>query len=212
VGERAQEPRDVAFTLKGAGGDGGELIDVVAGREHVAFAPDHDRSYGLIRFRGYDGIRERAIHDICQRVLLVGPRECQRQDVIRILYLDLFGHSSSPLGNFAWRLANQRATISISTSVKPSLSRAFSPATPALDRASPLRPVDIAALLDYLVEVGANRQRNLSQGACVRASRWHRLVRFAPDQASPRRENHEAAIGSTVPRYASFMRWVSVRV
>lgn len=87
--DRLHEPRNIPFALEGAGSDGGKFADIVAGREHVAFATDHDRSCGLIRFRGYDCVGERAVHDICHRVLLVGPRECQRQDVFCILYLDL---------------------------------------------------------------------------------------------------------------------------
>jgi hypothetical protein len=54
-------------------------------------------------------------------------------------------------------------------------------------------------------------------GACLLARkctpRWPRLARFAPDEASLRRENHEVTIGPSSPRRdASLMRCSSVRV
>src|SRR6185437_14711693 len=85
-----------------------------------------------------------AVHGVGDRVLLVGPRKGQRQDVILVLDLDVLGHSSSPLGNLLCTLVSQRATMSISAALKPWVRRALSSTTSALVRTSAFLPAAVS--------------------------------------------------------------------
>ncbi len=67
----------MALALHLAGGNRRELADVVAGGEHVALAADQNDPDGRIGLRALDRVRQRAVHRVGQRVLLVGPRHRQ---------------------------------------------------------------------------------------------------------------------------------------
>ena len=143
--DRVDEARDMTFAVEGAGRHHRELADVVAGGEHVALAAQHDHADRLIGLGGDDGVGQSAIHGIGDGVLLVGPREGEGENMVVVLDLDVLGHSSSPLGNLLCTLVSQRETMSISASLKPSVSRALSSATPALVRASALLARQVSA-------------------------------------------------------------------
>ena len=62
----------MTLALHGARGNRRELADIVAGRKHVALAADqYDADIG-VGLGGKNGVRQRAVHCIGQRVLLVG--------------------------------------------------------------------------------------------------------------------------------------------
>src|SRR6516162_2180647 len=123
--ERMNKARYIPLARRLASGHCGEFTEVVAGGEGIAFAPDQDDTHGSIVLCALDGVGQGAIHLVGQRVLLVWTLQRQYQDATLVLDLNLLGHSPSPLGNLLWMLVSQRATMSISCALKPSISRAL---------------------------------------------------------------------------------------
>jgi len=129
------------------------------------------------------------------RVLLVGPRHRQIEDPVVVFDFDMFGHSSSPLGNLVWKLASQRATISISA-VSESLGE------PCVDLGKP----------------GLRLREGAARPACVNHSTHHarpssrsarRLIRPATVIRSTRplmpggpRSNDRPGLATSKPRHA----------
>ena len=92
LAEIADEAMGLGFAGVLAAGLGAEIGKVIAGRKTVAVALEQNHPDGSILLGALEPVRQRAVHGVAQRILLVGAGERQRHDALGYFGFDMLSH------------------------------------------------------------------------------------------------------------------------